>query len=145
LQTPRKLADGGCFTCAIDPNHQDNEWPFLSRNFEIEFNTRQYFNHRSAQTLSQRDYIAKFFACEFFVQSRDNLAGSINADIGHHQARLQIVECLFVDLATRPQLSELVGKPAIPAIEARPKSFDESFTRLRFLILFLSEHEIPWS
>ena len=50
----------------------------------------------------------------------------VDTDVGHDQQRLKFLEYVCIDFAARSEIGEIVGKPAVAAIQASAKSLDRN-------------------
>src|SRR5579872_3057863 len=91
-QPVRELADTGGLARAVHPDHEhyerfgravDDEWPLAWRE-----DLYQSVTHRIEQGLDVVELVERHPA----VQIGEDVVGGLNADIGHEQSRLEVLE-----------------------------------------------------
>ena len=82
--------------------------------------------HAVPQPVLQCGDVLQFAPGESLLQSADDVFGGGHADIRHDQASLQFLEDVLVDFATRGQVGEVVGEPAVALVQARAQAIDEA-------------------
>jgi alpha-D-ribose 1-methylphosphonate 5-triphosphate synthase subunit PhnG len=123
------VSPAGRLAGAVYADHENDERSVALGNDERMFHRRQDFPHRLTQTIFQCIEVLQFLASQSFLQACDDGLCRVNADIGQDELRFQLLENTVVDLAARCQISEIVAKPGIAAVETRAKSLDESTAR----------------
>jgi hypothetical protein len=90
------------------------------------------------QAGTQRIHVCKLLAGETALQVFNDACCRFDTNIRHNKLCLKLVENVFVDLPTGREVREIVGQPAVAAIEARTQLLHESLARL--LILLFRKH-----
>ncbi len=126
LESLRQLADRRGLAGTVDADHQDHEGPVLRIDVERLLDGRQDIDERAAQATTQRVEVLQLLACQALLQVLDDARRRVDADVGHDEHRFEIFERVLVDLATRGQVREVVGQPAVAPVDSGPQALDES-------------------
>ena len=141
-EAPRQLADRRRFTRTIDADHENDERCRLFRHDERLCDRPQYREQLVAQPRAQGLDIAELVAGQPLLEVGDDALAGLDPHVGHHEQRLEFLERVLVDLAARRQVREIVGQPAIAAVQPRAQAFEEPafLLRVRLLLLFPAEY-----
>jgi hypothetical protein len=135
LEAPGQLADGGGLAGAVDADHQNHERPVLRVDIEWLFHRREDVHERAPEPIAQRLDVLEFLASEALLQVFDDSSRRVDADVGHHEQRFEFLERVFVDLAARREVGEVVGQPAVAPVKACTQALDESLAFCGFFLL----------
>ena len=131
----RQLADRRRLAGAVDADHQDDERAMCGADVERLRNRLENCGQGPPQAFAQCVDVFEFLAREALLQRSDNPLGGLDADIGHDQFGLEIIEHVFVDLAAWCKIGEIIGQPAVTPIQSRPQFPEEALARLGTILV----------
>jgi hypothetical protein len=142
LQSSRELAYCGRFAGAVYANHQDDKRVWLFRNDQWLRNRCEDIRKHLPQALLQRSYVLEFLSIKAFLQSGYDALCRVDTDISHYQRGFELLEDFCVDIATRRELGQVIGEPAITTVEPGAQALYEARLCCRLFHFRFAKHQL---
>ena len=126
LKAPGELADAGGFAHAVDAHHENHKRRG-DRHVQRLFTGGENGLQLIAQGLHQHGGLIEFPARNTLGELADNLAGGLDAHVGHEQLRFEFFEKVRVDaLAAQKQRAQAPDQAVAGAPQALPEAGEET-------------------